>query len=165
MHLPLLVAAVLVPATLVPAAALAQEEPPPGPERFEGRTQQRRTVTVGTGADGLVRSVEMAWVGSCRRAFVYRTTTRRVPPFVQSTEERFRDNGSYRERSRGGIVATIAVTISGVHVEPAEDRPTTERWRGTFRATVTVRRRGRVIDRCRTRSIRWSASLRTAEGS
>jgi hypothetical protein len=158
---PLLTAAVVVAATLVPgpAAALAQDPPPPGPERFQGRTQQSRTVTLSTGADGLVRSFRMAWVGSCRRAFVYRTTTRRIPPFAQSTTERFRDGGAYRERSRGGIVATIAVNITGVHEAP-EDRPRAERWRGTFRATVTVRRSGRVLDRCRTRSIRWTATLR-----
>ncbi len=37
--------------------------------------------------------------------------------------------------------------------------PAAESWSGTLRANVVVRRRGRIIDRCRLRQINWNATL------
>jgi len=152
--------AAVVAAAAGPAPALAQEEPAPGPspaferKTFRGETQQDRPVSVTSGEDGLVDRVRIEWVGACRRgAFRYSTRTVDVPPFDVSEATRLRDAYSYRERSRGGVVATVAVTLTGARRGTGRR----ERWSGTFRARVTVRRDGRTVDSCRTATLRWSA--------
>ncbi len=158
-----LVAAVLV----VPAGVPAQEPPDPPDEPVErrtyrGETSQDRTVTVTTGSDGLVDRVRIDWVATCRRErFRYRTRTVDTPPFDAVSPTRVRDEYVYVERSRGGVRARVAATLSARRSGSGARR----RWSGTFSARVVVRRDGRRVDACRTtRPVRWNAALVRASG-
>jgi hypothetical protein len=126
----------------LPAGALADV-------RFQGETSQSRSVTVVAEDNGVPKRARIAWRADCRRPGfrVIETTTFRTP-LELSTRRRFRDNGSYRLRARGGYRLTLTPTISGRKVAP-------RRWAGRFRATVVVRRAGRVRDRCSVRGITW----------
>jgi len=155
-----LLAAVAVVLGAPVAVASAQEPPPPeepppaGPQTFRGETVQNRAVSVRTDAAGIPNRYRLEWVGTCRRdGFRYSTRTLAAGAFDTATVDRLRDTARFRERSRGRIVATIDTTTSAAR-QPAESG---DRWTGTFRATIVVRRRGRTIDRCRTRTLRWSA--------
>ncbi len=77
-----------------------------------------------------------------------------TPPFDAVSATRLRDTFEYVERSRGGIRATVTATVAARRT----GRGAAERWAGTFRAEVVVRRGGRRIDACRTRALRWSAA-------
>jgi hypothetical protein len=159
---PLLAALVVTVAASGPAGA---QEPPPEPAEprvYRGETQQDRRVSVRTGTDGLVDRVRIGWVAStCRRGRSYGTTTVDTPPFDAVSADRLRDAFAYVERSRGGIRARVAVTL----VAERSGRGARERWSGTVRARVVVRRAGRRVDTCRTRrAIRWTARLEPGTG-
>ena len=145
-------AGVVSAALLLPADALASKT-------FRGKTQQGRGVSVLVGNDGLVDRVRINWrtrrcaLGGSR----FQDATQFVGPFEPTTVDRFGDAGSYTVRDRGGIRSRVRITLAGRRiVDPAN--PAAERWEGTLRASVTVRRKGRTIDRCALRSIGWRAT-------
>ena len=145
------VAGVVCGALLLPADALASKT-------FRGKTQQSRGVSVLVGDDGRVDRVRINWrtrrcaLGGSR----FQDATQFVGPFEPSTADRFGDAGSYTVRDRGGIRSRVRITLTGTRiVDPAT---AAERWEGTLRANVTVRRKGRTIDRCVLRSIGWRAT-------
>jgi hypothetical protein len=154
---PLLAALVVLPLAVVPAGAQDAPDEPVEPRRYRGETQQNRPAALRTGTDGLVRRVRIAWVATrCRRErFRYASETVDTPPFDAVSATRLRDSYDYVERSRGGIRATVTATV----VARRTGRGAAERWSGTFRAEVVVRRDGRRIDACRTRALRWNAAL------
>jgi hypothetical protein len=118
--------------------------------RFTGKSGQGRTVNLRTGDDGLVRRFAISWRADCRRpgyAFVSGTQTTPASPFEVSTPDRWVDAGGYRERLSGARRAVYRARSVGRRVS---DR----RWRGIFRITVRVFRRGRLIDRCHLRTRR-----------
>ena len=152
-----LVPALIAGALAAPAAA---QEPPDEPvERrtYRGETSQDRPVAVRTDTDGLVERVRISWAATaCRRGRYYRTTTVDTRPFDRVTPTRLRDEYDYVERSAGGIRATVTATL----VARLEGSGARERWTGTFRTRVVVRRDGRRVDTCRTRrAVRWTARL------
>jgi hypothetical protein len=126
----------------LPAGALADV-------RFRGESSQGRRVLVVSEDSGTPKRVQIVWRADCRRPGfrVLETTTFRTP-LELSTRRRFRDNGSYRLRAQDGYRLTLTPTISGRKVAP-------RRWAGRFRATVVVRRAGRVRDRCSVRGVTW----------
>ena len=63
------------------------------------------------------------------------------------TRNRWLDVGGYRQRLRGRQLAIYRARTGGRRVSE-------HRWRGVFRITVRVFRRGRQIDRCHLRT-RW----------
>jgi hypothetical protein len=137
----------------VPADALAAKT-------FRGKTQQGRGASLTVGDDGAVQRVGLVWKAiRCRdRRSTYSTNTEFRPPFDSATPDAFTDAGPYSERDRGGIRSRITVTVNGQRqLDPSN--PAAETWTGTLRATVVVRRRGRVIDRCRLPSIGWRVKL------
>jgi hypothetical protein len=137
-------------AGLVTAALLAFPAVAAADIRFQGESSQGRQVLVVAEDDGVPKRARIAWRADCRRPGfrVLESTTFRTP-FELSTRRRFRDNGSYRLRAPNGYRLTLTPTISGRKVAP-------RRWAGRFRASVVVRRAGRVRDRCSVRGIRWS---------
>ena len=156
--LPALLAALAAGALTTPAAAQETPEEPVEPRTYRGETQQDRRVVLRTGTDGLVRRVRVDWVATrCRRErFRYASQTVDTPPFDAVSETRLRDEYDYVERSRGGVRATVTVTLAARR-EGTADR---EHWSGTFRARVVVRRDGRRVDTCRTaRTVRFTARL------
>ena len=128
-------------------------------KRFVGRTSQRQVVIVRTAADGHVLRARINWRAGCRRpTYRYRSMTTFIRPFDESTPDRFYDAGSYRERPARGYLARVSVAFRGSRrFDPAN--PGAESWAGSFRVRAVVRRRGRVVDVCSRRGIRWRARL------
>ena len=118
--------------------------------RFEGRTSQGRLALVVAEDDGVPKRGVIHWRARCRRTGV------RLPqgtgfsrPLDLSTRRRIRDVGTYRTRRfRDGVRLTIRARITGRKVGA-------RRWRGRFSARAVVRQRGRVLDRCGVRGVRW----------
>jgi hypothetical protein len=139
---------------LAPLAAVAGLAALAGPAaadiRFEGRTSQGRLAILVAEDDGVPKRAVINWharCGSSRVTLPQSTVFRR--PLDLSTGRRSRDAGSYRSRRyRGGVRLTIRVRVIGRKVSP-------RRWRGRFSARALVRQRGRVIDRCAVRGVRW----------
>ena len=125
----------------VPAAAQA--------ETWRGKTKQGRTVVVSTGDDDRVERVRVAWKARCEHGS-YTSRTLFLRPFDVSDAGAFEDGGTYRSHVPGGYRARHRVLVRGTL--GADDR-----WSGTFRVRTRVTRRGRVVDRCRIKRVRWSA--------
>ena len=126
--------------------------PAEGAQVLSGETSQSRRIAVWTSADGRVEQVAVRWRARCARPgarITERTVFRR--PFDSSTPDRFADAGVYRLRQRGGYRIRVRIRIDG-----ARD-PAAQRWNGTLRVDVVVRRHGRRFDRCRTRGVTWGA--------
>jgi hypothetical protein len=116
--------------------------------KFVGKSGQGRTVNFRTNDAGLMERFAISWRGDCRRpGYFYRSGTKTTPasPLEVSTRNRWLDVGGYRERLRGGQLAIYRARAVGRRVSE-------HRWRGIFRATVRVFRRGRQIHRCHVRT-------------
>jgi hypothetical protein len=137
-------------APLAAAAGLAALAAPVAADvRFEGESSQGRPVVVVAEDDGVPKRARIGWRGGCGRPRfrLLESTTFRTPLDV-GTRRRLRDAGTYRLRDQGGERITLTVRISGRKVGP-------RRWAGRFRGQAVVRRRGRVLDRCSVRGVRW----------
>ena len=139
---------------LLAAAALLAFEGVAAAKVFRGETGQGRRASVVVGTDNLLRAARVNWRARCRDGRVFEKTifTR---PHDQSTPDAFFDTGTYRGRSSDGYRLRFTVTIRGERRGAGAN----ERWRGTFRAKVLVTRRGRYVDTCRLRTLRWRARL------
>jgi hypothetical protein len=117
---------------------------------LRGKTSQRRAVTLTLGADGVPTGVRIRWRAPCTHKPGTHTpgTTTSSPPFDQATADLLRDGGTYRQRYDGGISARITGDLSG-HRSGAG-------WKGTFAVRKVFLRKGKVIDRCEAKRIRWS---------
>ena len=149
----LLTTAALGAALVAPSNAAAVKN-------FEGKTQQNRTVELTIGDDNLLQSLRINWI--TRRCALsgsrFQNITRLRPPLDESTPDAWRDVGAYTVRDRGRIRSRVRITMAGQRTfDPAN--PGAEAWNGTIAARVVVRRRGRVIDRCRLRQMTWNATL------
>jgi hypothetical protein len=139
--------------TLVPAVACAALLAVPAPadaKIWRGKTEQGRAASVRTGADDLVNQVRVGWRAPCRKGH-YVSRTLFAPPLDVSELDRFEDAGSYRTRLKDGYRARHTVFVRGRL--RADDR-----WTGTFRVRTSIRRDGRVVDRCRLEGVRWEAA-------
>jgi hypothetical protein len=116
---------------------------------WKGKTRQGRTVTVRTGADGLVTRARISWRTRCRGgSFTGGTVFLR--PIDRLEPRAFEDGGTYRRRI-GRFRSTDTAFIQG------KLRADGRRWRGSFHMRSVIRRRGRVVTRCRVPKVRWSA--------
>jgi hypothetical protein len=116
--------------------------------RFTGKSGQGRTVNFRTNDAGLMQRFAISWRGDCRRpGYFYTSGTKTTPrsPLEVSTRNRWLDVGGYRERLPGRRLAIYRARTGGRRVSE-------HRWRGTFRITVRVMRRGRQIHRCHART-------------
>jgi len=123
-------------------------------EVFRRKTTQGRPASVVVGSDGLLRTARVNWRARCRYGRIAEKTSFLRPHDI-STPDAFRDGGVYRKRQRGGYRLRFTPVIRGERVAAASG----ERWRGTFRATVLVTRRGNYVDTCRVKRLRWTARL------
>ena len=118
--------------------------------RFTGTSGQGRTVNFRTNDAGLMQRFAISWRGDCRRpGYSYISGTKTTPrsPLEVSTRDRWLDVGGYRQRLRGRQLAIYRARTGGRRVSE-------HRWRGVFRITVRVLRRGRQLHRCHLRT-RW----------
>jgi hypothetical protein len=116
-------------------------------ETWQGRTRQGRGVVVHAGADGVVDRVRIGWKAHCADG-VYISRTLFRAPLDTATTTRFADAGRYRGHPPG-YEARIWVRIAGALRDDA--------WHGTFRVNVRVTRRGRYVDTCRLKRLKWRA--------
>ena len=148
-------------AVAAPADALAAKS-------FEGTTEQKnpatgksRSVMLTVGDDNLLDRLRINWITRrcklSRSRFQHFTAFRK--PYDESTPDAFRDRGRFKVVDRGGIRSRVRIRLSGRRSLSNPADPATERWTGTLAARVVVRRRGKVIDRCRLRQITWQADL------
>jgi len=139
----------LAAAALTAAAALLTSSAQADAAYWKGKTSQGRVATVRTGADGLVSRVRIRWEAPCGGNKSLTVLTPFSRPFDRSGRRAFEDGGTYRSRANRGLRTTNTVFVRGTLRRGV--------WRGTFHGRGTVRRDGRVIDRCRLGRTRWSA--------
>jgi hypothetical protein len=150
---PLLATTALAVLLAVPSTAAADKA-------YKGKSAQNRSVTLTTGDDNVLKTLRINWI--TRRCALsgsrFQHITAFRPPFDLATPDEFRDAGSFTVADRGRIRSRVSISLTGRHAfDPAN--PAAENWFGTLKASVVVRRRGKVIDRCRLRSVNWSAGL------
>ena len=120
---------------------------------FRGETAQGRRASVVVGTDNLLRNFRINWRARCRYGSM-REKTSFTRPHDQTAPDAFLDAGVYRVRVEG-----YRLRVRGRVTGRRLGQGARERWRGTFRAQVLVTRRGRYVDTCRVRGLRWSARL------
>ena len=129
-------------AVMTPAAAEAVT--------YRGTTGQGSNAGVVVDSQGITQRVTIAWTARCGQFGVRWKDATTVPgPF--RSQSSLREAGRYRVRS-GRFTGSIAVRLRATKVSAF-------RWKGTFKASVVVRRRGKVIDRCRMGTTRWRATI------
>ncbi len=120
-----------------------------GAKTWRGKTGQDRAVMVRTGGDDQVKRVRISWRAKCQKGH-YTSTTLFVPPFDGSSATAFEDEGTYRVNLKNGYrarhTAFVSATLDAGGV-----------WRGTFRVRTRVTRKGKFVDSCRRKPVRWSA--------
>jgi hypothetical protein len=130
--------------TLLVAAAPAEAK------TFRGKTNQGRTASLVTGADGVPTSVRVSWRAPCKKPG-YRAVggTRFRAPFTSVSADVVSDtNKTYRVRIKGGLRGRITTNLT---VNRSGDQ-----WVGTLGVRELFARRGRVIDVCQVKRIRFT---------
>jgi len=137
-------AAAATRSTLLIAAA------PADAKTFRGKTNQGRTASLVTGADGVPTRVRVSWRAPCKQPG-YRATggTRFSAPFTSATTDAVADTDkTYRVRLRGGlrgrITTNLVVNRSG------------DRWVGTLGVRELFTKRGKTIDVCEVKRVRFT---------
>ena len=135
-------------AGLPATSAVVVRASPAAAATFTGQSTQALPVVVRTRTDGRARRFEWVWQAGCRSGGTFRgaTRTRRVR---QTRHHGFVSHGSYVVE-RGGLRFSISGIVGGAPASAQE-------WRGSFRLSVVVRRRRKVIDRCHLGTTRWQA--------
>ncbi|MDA0163999.1 hypothetical protein OM076_27250 [Solirubrobacter ginsenosidimutans] len=129
--------------TLLIAAAPAEAK------TFRGKTNQGRTASLVTGADGVPTRVRVSWRAPCKRAG-YRATggTKFAAPFTAVSADLVQDTGkSYRVTIKGGLRGRISTDL----VVKRDG----ERWVGTLGVRELFARHGKVVDVCQVKKVRF----------
>src|SRR5262245_24339828 len=140
MHRALLAAALLLAAT--PAAADAKT--------FRGKTNQGRSASVVTGADGVPTKVRIFYKARCSRSPYVTGGTMYLPPFDSVNAGALVDAGvenvnGKRKGESAKISSRVSMRLHGSH------------WSGTYRVKLVIHYKGRTIDTCQAKRISWSA--------
>jgi hypothetical protein len=153
------ITATTVAAGLTAATALAV--PPPASSSFAGKTSQTKIahhdVFVDTDANGHVSRVRIEWRAKCKskgKFWTARTQVNGGSAGLPQNGDVFHDSGSYTGDAGGGVKGKVTLSLKGQFTD-------TDHAKGTWNAKVTVKRRGKVIDRCKTPTIKWKVA-RTA---
>ncbi|MDA0185363.1 hypothetical protein OJ997_33970 [Solirubrobacter phytolaccae] len=120
-------------------------------KNYKGKSSQGRTITLRTGADGIINRAKLSWRAPCGQGYFFHGSTGWRPPLDSATADTFQDEGTYRTRAKNGERSRITTTFAGVR------DPATDRWRGTLVVNVMVSKKGKVIDRCRLKNVTWRA--------
>jgi hypothetical protein len=138
---------------LTAAAALSTlllSAAPADAKSFRGKTNQGRTASLMTGADGVPTRVRVSWRAPCKKPG-YRATggTRFTAPFTSVSGDVVTDtNKTYRVRLKGGLRGRITTNLT---VNRSGDS-----WVGTLGIRELFSRRGRVIDVCEVKKVRFT---------
>ncbi len=120
---------------------------------FRGKTSQSRSASLTTGADGVPKSVRLRWSAPCKHTGLRASGgTGWTPPFTAATADSLNDGPkTYRTKllsdgSRGRVTTTLTATRKG------------GRWIGTLALREVFSRKGKVIDVCQIKRIRFTVS-------
>jgi hypothetical protein len=136
-------AAATLALALVPAVADAKT--------FKGKTNQGRSASVTTGADGVPTRVRISYRASCKSHAPVVGVTRYQPPFDSASATALHDAGTetVRSGSRKGesarITSSVSAKLHGDH------------WSGTFRVKLVIHFKGRTTGTCQAKRVVWSA--------
>jgi hypothetical protein len=139
------IAAAAVSALLITAA-------PADAKTFRGKTNQGRTASLVTGADGVPTRVRVSWRAPCKRQG-YRATggTKFAAPFSAASADLVQDTGkSYRVKIKGGLRGRISTELV---VKRDGDR-----WVGTLGIRELFAKSGKVVDVCQVKKVRFALS-------
>jgi hypothetical protein len=135
----------LVLATLVAAIAA-----PAQAASLHAKTGRGLRVTVTTDEAGAAKKLLFHWW--VHRCALGRYRLNDLTLFVpRGPAAHIRGGNPYTVRYRGGLRARIVAHATG-------HRLSIYRWKGWFRVSATLKRNGRVLDRCHFRSQRWLAT-------
>jgi hypothetical protein len=121
---------------------------------YRGKTSQGRPASVLTGADGLVLRVRIGYDAPCSDPrYRFKNVFRFEAPFGRSTVDDVRETVRVRTPLKGGGNNRQTATFTA--------HRTGDSWSGTFRTRATLTRKGKRLDTCELRRVRWSASSRS----
>ena len=150
------VAATTLVAGLTAATALAVPPPPDG--SFKGKTNQtkakHRTVTIQTDANSHVSTMTVAWRAKCNRKGFFWSAETRIrggDDGVPQTGDVFHQAGSYTSHPGGGITGRVTISMRGQFTDQ-------DNANGTWTAKVTVRKKGKTLDKCKTGLVKWKVA-------
>jgi hypothetical protein len=131
-------------AAVAPAAAHAKT--------FKGKTNQGRSASVTTGADGVPTRVRISYSArSCKGHVPVVGVTRYQAPFDSVSATALHDAGTniVKSGSRKGesarITSSVTAKFQGGH------------WSGTYRVKLVIRFKGKTQGSCEAKRISWSA--------
>src|SRR4051812_36053487 len=149
------VAAATGVASLTAATALAV--PPPPSSTFTGVTNQPKAkyhkVKVVTDANGHVSEISVGWRAQCRKKGVFWSSDTRIrggTTGLPQTGDVFHESGSYTTSAGNHVKGVITISMKGKFSD-------NDHVFGTWDAKVTVKKRGKTIDKCKQTGIKWKA--------
>jgi hypothetical protein len=149
------VAAATGVASLTAATALAV--PPPPSSTFKGVTNQPKAkyhkVKVVTDANGHVSVLSVGWRAPCRKKGVFWSSDTKITGGsngLPQTGDVFHTSGSYTTSAGKGVKGVITISTKGSFSD-------NDHVFGTWNAKVTVKKKGKTIDKCKQTGIKWKA--------
>ena len=140
--------------------ATAVAVPPPPNSSFSGQTNQTKAsdhgVTLATDANGHVSTMSLGWRAKCRKKGIFWTANTQVNGGSNGLAQNgdvFSDNGGYTGHAGRGITGIITVALHGQFTD-------SDHANGIWKAKVTVKKKGKTIDKCKTPAIKWSVARR-----
>src|SRR3954447_8707984 len=118
---------------------------------YKGKTNQGKTATVRTGANGVVSRARLVWSARCGHNRRFRDATTFKAPLDAATADMVQDAGTYRVKDAAGYIGRITMTLAG------QRNTSTDRWAGTLAVKVQVSRHGKVVDQCSASKLTWHA--------
>jgi hypothetical protein len=143
----------LAPLSLAVAAALAAPSAAQAPTIYVGETSQGRLAKVVAAPDGTVERIRINYRALCRKRGYYITQRAAFTPPLDDNGNPFSDEGKFTEslkRSKAHFIARVRGRFSA-------DRSMVS---GRARFTARLRRKGRLIDYCKTPRLRFEALRR-----
>jgi hypothetical protein len=118
---------------------------------FKGETSQKRRATVVTGPDGLVTRIRISYSAPCMDPrYRFPNVFRFQAPFKVSTLDTVSESVRISARLRGGGRNRQTATVTARFADGA--------WRGTFKTRAVLTRKGKRLDRCELKRVKWSAT-------
>lgn len=138
------------------AAASASAVAPPPSSSFAGSTGQTRikdhSVRITTDANGHVSTMNIGWRAKCRKKGFFWSTVTAIDGGKDGLAQKgdvFHLKGSYTGYPGGGVKGLITVVTNGSFTD-------NDHAHGLWSAYVTVKRKGKTIDKCKVEKVKWN---------
>jgi hypothetical protein len=137
------------------AAASASAVAPPPSSSFAGSTGQTKvkdhSVRITTDANSHVSTMNVGWRAKCRKKGFFWSTVTAIDGGKDGLAQKgdvFHFKGSYTSNASGGVKGLITVVTSGSFTD-------NDHAHGLWSAYVTVKRKGKTIDKCKVEKVNW----------